>query len=106
MEFGKTLNTSDLLPTVLNLMGIDSPYHYLGQDAFDKRYVGYALFSDGSWIVDGTLWRPEYGENMQLLTEDAVPLTAEQREEINAYLLEYGQISNLLLTTDYYRKIH
>jgi phosphoglycerol transferase MdoB-like AlkP superfamily enzyme len=106
MEFGKTLNTSDLLPTVLNLMGIDSPYHYLGQDAFDKRYVGYALFPDGSWIVDGTLWRPEYGENMQLLTEDAVPLTAEQREEINAYLLEYGQISNLLLTTDYYRKIH
>lgn len=105
MEIGKTLNTSDLLPTVLNMMGIDSPYRYLGRDAFDDRYVGYALFPDGSWIVDGTLWRPEYGGNMQLLTEDAVPLTAEQMEQINAYLVEYGQISNLLLTTDYYHKI-
>ena len=105
MEYSKTLNTSDLLPTVLNLVGIDSPYHYLGRDAFDKRYVGYALFSDGSWIVDGTLWRPEYGEQVQLLTEDAKILTAEQMAEVSAYLVEYGQISNLLLTTDYYKKI-
>ena len=29
----------------------------------------------------------------------------EQMEQINAYLVEYGQISNLLLTTDYYHKI-
>ena len=105
MEVTKTLNTSDLLPTVLNLMGIDSPYQYLGQDAFDDRYVGYALFPDGSWIVDGTLWRPEYGDNMQLLTEDAQPLTESQMEQMNAYLVQYGQISNLLLTTDYYKKI-
>ena len=104
MEYSKTLNTSDLLPTVLNLMGIDSPYRYLGQDAFDKNYVGYALFPDGSWIVDGTLWRPEYGENVQLLTEDAAPLTEEQMAQMTAYLVEYGQISNLLLTTDYYKK--
>jgi len=105
MEIGKTLNTADLLPTVLNLMGIDSPYHYLGQDAFDEDYVGYALFPDGSWIVEGTLWRPEYGDNMQMLTEDAKPLTAEQMEQMNAYLVEFGQISNLLLTTDYYKQV-
>ena len=105
MEIGKTLNTADLLPTVLNLMGIDSPYHYLGQDAFDEDYVGYALFPDGSWIVEGTLWRPEYGDNMQLLTEDAEPLTAEQMEQMNAYLVEFGQVSNLLLTTDYYKQV-
>lgn len=105
MEIGKTLNTADLLPTVLNLMGIDSPYHYLGQDAFDEDYVGYALFPDGSWIVEGTLWRPEYGDNMQLLTEDAKPLTAEQMEQMNAYLVEFGQVSNLLLTTDYYKQV-
>lgn len=105
MEIGKTLNTADLLPTVLNLMGIDSPYHYLGQDAFNEDYVGYALFPDGSWIVEGTLWRPEYGDNMQLLTEDAKPLTAEQMEQMNAYLVEFGQVSNLLLTTDYYKQV-
>ena len=43
LDVSKTLNTSDLLPTVLNLLGIDAPYSYLGQDAFDPGYVGYAL---------------------------------------------------------------
>ena len=102
LEVDKTLNTSDLLPTVLNLMGIDSPYRYLGQDAFDQRYVGYALFPDGSWIVNGTLWRPEYGTNMQLLTEDAQPLTEDEMASMSELVTRYGQISNLLLTTDYY----
>ena len=105
LDVDKTLNTSDLLPTVLNLMGIDSPYNYLGQDAFDKNYVGYALFFDGSWIVNGTLWRPDYGDNMQLLTEKAQPLTAEEMEQINKLLIEYGLVSNLLLTTDYYKTV-
>ena len=105
LEVEKTLNTSDLLPTVLNLMGIESPYRYLGQDAFDKSYPGYALFSDGSWITNGVLWRPDYGDNMQLLTEDAQPLTAEEMGQMNDLLAQYGQISNLLLTTDYYKKV-
>jgi len=38
MTVDKTLNTADFLPTMLNLLGIRSPYHYLGQDAFDPRY--------------------------------------------------------------------
>ena len=105
LEVSKTLNTSDLLPTVLNLLGIQSPYNYLGRDAFDSRYIGYALFPDGSWIVNGTLWRPEYGDEMQLLTDDARPMTEQERQQIDNYLLTYGQISNLLLTTDYYKKI-
>ena len=50
MKVDKTLNTSDLLPTMLNLLGVDSPYDYIGRDAFDPTYEGYALFSDGSWI--------------------------------------------------------
>ena len=104
LDVDKTLNTSDLLPTVLNLMGIDSPYRYLGQDAFDSNYPGYALFSDGSWITNGVLWRPDYGDHMQLLTETAQPLTSEEMEKMNALVAEYGQISNLLLTTDYYKK--
>ena len=105
MEVTKTLNTSDLLPTVLNLMGIQSPYNYLGRDAFDSQYIGYALFSDGSWIVNGTLWRPEYGDEMKLLTDDAKLLTEQERELIDSFRETYGQISNLLLTTDYYKKI-
>ena len=31
---------------MLNLLGVDSPYDYIGRDAFDPTYEGYALFSD------------------------------------------------------------
>ena len=41
LEVTKTCNTSDILPTVLNLMGVESPYRYIGQDAFDPKYEGY-----------------------------------------------------------------
>lgn len=107
LDVDKTLNTSDLLPTVLNLMGIDSAYHYLGQDAFDPGYVGYALFPDGSWISGGVVWRPEYGEEVQIISEEApeqLP-NAEKLAEISEQIRQYVRISNLLLTTDYYRTV-
>ena len=104
MEVDKTLNTADLLPTVLNLMGIDSPYRYLGQDAFDENYVGYVLFPDGNWIADGTWWNPETEQQRQL-DENARYLTGEEAEWMHLLLLEYGKISNLLLTTDYYKTV-
>ena len=105
VEVEKTLNTSDLLPTVLNLMGVESPYHYLGRDAFDPDYEGYALFSDGSWIWNGVLWRPEYEDSVQCIRENAQPPAEEDRQRIFEAVMEYTKISNLLLTTDYYRTI-
>lgn len=106
MDVTKTLNTSDFLPTMLNLLGIDSPYHYLGQDAFDPDYVGYALFPDGSWICQGIACKtvagsvPEvlFNENNLVLTDESL---AEMAELINSYI----RISNLLLTSDYYKTV-
>ncbi len=99
MEVTKTLNTSDFLPTVLNLLGIDSPHRYLGQDAFDERYKGYALFPDGSWICDGLAW-----QNGEILmnSQDRV-LTQEEIDSMAALSAEYRNISNLLLTCNYYK---
>ena len=50
MEVLKTANTSDMLPTMLNLFGITPKVDYIGRDIFDPSYVGYAPFSDGSWV--------------------------------------------------------
>ena len=47
MNVDKLLNTSDLLPMVLNLLGVKSPYEYIGEDAFDEAYEGYVPFSNG-----------------------------------------------------------
>ena len=103
MEVDKTMNTADLLPTVLNLLGVDSPYDYIGHDAFDPAYSGYALFSDGSWIAGDVAY--DAG------TEQALSLnggTAEVSEETLARMAEtteqFVRINNLILDTDYYKK--
>jgi phosphoglycerol transferase MdoB-like AlkP superfamily enzyme len=97
----KTLNTADFLPTMLNLLGIDSPYNYLGQDAFDPDYEGYALFPDGSWICGGVVYKST-GE--VLGNESGKKLTKEYVTEMNEKVMEFIRMSNLLLTSDYYAK--
>ena len=102
MKVDKTLNTSDLLPTVLNLLGVDSPYDYIGRDAFDPTYEGYALFSDGSWIAGDTAYDAETAQTLSVSGG-----SAEADEKILEQMAEkagqFVRINNLILETDYYK---
>ena len=101
-EVTKTLNTSDLLPTVLNLLGVDSPYAYIGHDAFDETYAGFVPFSNGSWISGDTAYDASTGEYIYL-TKKTAPVTevfgAEMADKVAAFI----EINNLILETDYYK---
>ena len=99
MEVDKTLNTADFLPTMLNLLGIDSPYRYLGQDAFDPTYSGYALFPDGSWITDGVA----YQNGKILMNKKSREVSQEEINTMNALSQEFLAVSNLLLSCNYYK---
>ena len=99
MEVTKTLNTSDIVPTVLNLMGVDSPYRYIGQDAFDPRYEGYALFPNGSWISNGVAYSTLSG---LMVLKDGIEVEDAYLAEMNKKLEAYVRINNLILQTDYY----
>ena len=101
LDVTKTLNTADLLPTVLNLMGIDSPYRYLGQDAFDESYMGYALFPNGSWVSQGIAYNAATNRLM-LLGAEGVPEGF--LESMSQTVTEFVRINNLILETDYYRQ--
>ena len=84
-------------------MGIDSPYRYLGQDAFDPAYKGYALFPDGSWICDGVVCKMEGSRQPEILrNEENKEITAAYLDEMALLTREFIHVSNLLLTTDYY----
>ncbi|MBR2309315.1 MAG: LTA synthase family protein [Oscillospiraceae bacterium] len=100
----KTLNTADFLPTMLNLLGIRSPYSYLGQDAFDPDYQGYALFPDGSWICGGVVYKATGKIGTVLENNSENPVTEEHLQQMNEKVMEFIRMSNLLLTSDYYRK--
>jgi len=101
LEVEKTLNTADLLPTVLNLLGVNSPYEYIGQDAFDDRYTGYALFPNGSWVCDGVAYSAA-SEEVFILQEGK---TADQVriETMAGYANDFVRINNLILETNYYK---
>lgn len=103
LEVTKTLNTADLLPTVLNLMGVESEFQYLGQDAFDDSYVGYALFPNGSWVSQGIAYNVT-GDRLMVLSEDGSQPSAEFCQHMSEIVMDFVRINNLILNTDYYKK--
>lgn len=98
MEVDKTLNTADLLPTLLNLFGIESDYRYLGQDAFDENYAGCAVFQDHAWVTASGAYQD--GRVIAAFTDEGP--TAAEIEEMNALAQRYVHMNNLLLESDYY----
>ncbi len=104
MTVEKTLNTADFLPTMLNLLGIDSPYSYLGQDAFDPAYAGYALFPDGSWISGGVVCKSTASGYEILQNTNNISLSEAYLGKMHDKVLEFIRMSNLLLTSDYYQR--
>ena len=95
----KTLNTADLVPTVLNLMGIDPGWDYLGRDAFDPNYSGYAIFPNGSWISGGIVC--QNGKVVEC--PEGVSYTEEFLEQMHRTARDFIHISNILLTSNYYK---
>ena len=98
----KVLNTSDLMPTVLNLLNVDSPYRYVGHDAFDPDYAGYVPFSDGSWIYGDIAYDAVAGDYISISGERQT-VTAELQEQMSEAVAQFIHINNLILETDYYR---
>ena len=103
MEIDKVLNTSDLVPTVLNLMGVESPYDYVGQDAFDERYEGFVPFSNGSWI-SGDLAFDSGKKKLISISGTQQNVTAELQKEMADAVQEFIRINNLILDADYYQE--
>ena len=100
MEVDKTLNTSDLLPTVLNLLDVETEDDYIGQDAFDESYEGFVPFSDGSWISGDVAYNADTGEILYLEEDAQVEETF--LEEMSEEVGQFVYINNLILETDYY----
>ncbi len=45
------MDTADILPTLLNMLGIEyNPMNYIGEDVFSKYHDNFIWFSDGSVI--------------------------------------------------------
>ena len=100
MDVDKTLNTADLVPTLLNLFGMEDSYDYLGRDAFDPGYEGYVVFGDGAWLYNGVLFAG--GTVLKELTPGAAART--DIEAMQDFVARYLKTNDAVLETDYYRR--
>ncbi len=103
MEVDKVLNTSDLLPTMLNLLGVESPFDYIGHDAFDDDYEGFVPFSNGSWISGDTAYDSSSKKLISISGNQQI-VTAEFQKEMADNVQEFIKINNLILDADYYQQ--
>lgn len=104
VDVDKALNTADLLPTVMNLMGLQQDTDYLGQDAFDPDYVGYVIFPNGSWVCDGVVCKMVENQPVIILNEKNKTIIEEELQNMDDIAQAFIGYSNMLLSSDYYAK--
>lgn len=94
----KTTMQMNILPTVLNLFGIEySPSSYLCGDALAPDYKGLAFFADSSWYNGDT-----YVENGVITQGSELP--KEEIESISDYVSELIRKNDLTLKYNYFKR--
>lgn len=89
----------NILPTVLNLFGIDyNSNYYLGTNALAKDYKGIAFFSDYSWY-DGNV----YVDDEKILNKGK--LSKKKREETSELVHNIIRKNDLTLKYDYFKTL-
>lgn len=92
-KIDKVVSTIDILPTLVNLLGLDCDgTRYVGNDAFSQG-GGYAIFADYSWYDGETYWN-------SLGTEAPTEAIAARNEEIKQRL----QMSWDTMRMNYFRE--
>lgn len=96
-EIKDTTIQMNILPTVLNLFGIDyNSNNYLMKDALSNDYEGFAFFPDYSWY-DGNV----YVENGAITNGGYI--TDEELQKKNAMIGEIIRKNDLTLKYDYFK---
>jgi len=90
MNVDKVVNNTDILPTVLNLFGFQPSKYYLGNDAFDPNYEGYAFYSNYTWY-DG-----------EIFNDGTLDYANDKIKKMNQLVQERIEINNLVLESDYF----
>ena len=97
VNINKVTSQLNILPTVLNLWGIDyNPNNYIATDALDNNYEGIVFFSDYSWY-DGNVYTLN-GE-----VTNGKNISYERLEEKNYYVSNITKKNDLALKFNYFK---
>lgn len=93
----KVTQITDLAPTIENLFGFKCEKETMGNDAFDKNYIGYAIFPNNTWIINDV-----YMKNGTVVFNKGV-LEVEILH-MNEFVQSTYLVNDYLLKYDYYNK--
>ena len=99
VKINKTNSQLDILPTVLNLLGVSyNDENYVGSDIMDDGYSGFVFFSDYSWF-DGKRYI-QYSDTV----EDNV-VNKEYIDDTNDHINNLIKKNDLTLKYDYFGRM-
>ena len=101
-EVNKVVSGLDILPSILNLFGMDYDSRLLmGKDIFSET-EGLAILSDRSWVSDKGKYNSVSKEFISNTNEE---VSKEYIEKINTEVYQKFSMSSLILDNDYYKKL-
>lgn len=99
MEVNKVTSQLNILPTVLNLLGVKyNEKWYVGTDALSKKYTSLAVFSDLSWY-DGNVYVVDG------IVANKKKISAENLEKKNNLVEYIIKKNDLVLKYNYFKEI-
>lgn len=92
----------DVLPTLLNLFGVEYDSRLIiGKDIL-STYEGLAIFSNRSWVTDKGTY---FSSSKKFVPRDGVEVDSEYVDRINKRVSNAFTMSKLLIDNDYYNKV-
>ncbi len=92
----KVSQTSDLLPTIINLFGLENHNCYIGNDIFDDNYSGFAYFGDKSWFDGEIHFVPSNANNYPLNIKAYIDFRNQQ-------IVNDVEINDIVIAGDYFK---
>ena len=93
-EITKPTQTADLLPTVINLFGLEDTHTYIGNDIMSPEYEGFAYFGNSTWMNPDMHYIPSVTEITDSNT-DAINAG-------NATMRDCLDINDIVIIGDYF----
>ena len=97
LQVNKTMQTTDLGPTIENLFGVEVAKNVMGHDIFDEEYSGYAIMPNFTWISNGTYVKDGSVIEMGDMSEEEI-------SEMSKYIEKVYYINDNVLDSNYYQK--
>lgn len=98
----KTGSQIDVLPTLLNLFGVEYDSRLImGKDIL-STYEGLAIFSNRSWVTDKGTY---FASTKKFVSKDGTEASSDYINRINNRVANEFTMSKLLIDNDYYQKV-